>query len=112
MCDNSEWEDGGTSEEIGNRVINFTEKNFLSEEDRQFGREFLQTPSQPIIAIHPGSGSKDKNWPLQNWIGLFARELWHVEKRPSLIVISGEADKAQTAHLEYIWKDQAVRFAQ
>jgi heptosyltransferase-2 len=98
-------------EELGIRVADLTEKIFLSEEDRQFGREFLQTPSQSIIAIHPGSGSKDKNWPLQNWIGLFAREHWHVEKRPSLIVISGEADKAQTAQLEYIWKDQDVRFA-
>ena len=98
-------------EELGIRVADLAEKIFLSEEDRQFGREFLQTPSQPIIAIHPGSGGKDKNWPLQNWIGLFSREYWHVEKRPSLIVISGEADKVQTAQLEYIWKDQDVRFA-
>jgi heptosyltransferase-3 len=98
-------------EELGIRVVDLTEKIFLSEEDRQFGREFLQTPSQPIIAIHPGSGSKEKNWPLQNWIELFSREHWHVEKRPSLIVISGEADKAQTAQLEHTWKDQNIRFA-
>ena len=98
-------------EELGIRVVDLTEKIFLSEEDRQFGREFLQTPSQPIIAIHPGSGSKEKNWPLQNWIELFSREHWHVEKRPSLIVISGEADKAQTAQLEHTWKDQDIRFA-
>ena len=102
---------GRPIEELGIRVADLAEKIFLSEEDRQFGHEFLQTPSQPIIAIHPGSGSKDKNWPLQNWIGLFARENWHVEKRPSLIVISGETDKAQTAQLETIWKDQDVRFA-
>ena len=98
-------------EELGIRVVDLTEKIFLSEEDRQFGREFLQTPSQPIIAIHPGSGSKEKNWPLQNWIELFSREHWHVEKRPSLIVISGEADKAQAAQLEHTWKDQDIRFA-
>jgi len=98
-------------EELGIKVVDLTEKISLSEEDRQFGREFLQTPSQPFIAIHPGSGSKEKNWPLQNWIELFSREHWHVEDRPSLIVISGEADKAQTAHLEHTWKDQDVRFA-
>jgi heptosyltransferase-3 len=98
-------------EDLGIRVGDLAEKIFLSEEDRQFGREFLRAPLQPIIAIHPGSGSKDKNWPLQNWIGLFAREHWHVEKRPSLIVVSGEADKAQTEQLEYIWKDLDVRFA-
>ncbi len=61
-------------EELGIRVVDLTEKLFPSEEDRQFGREFLQTPSQPFIAIHPGSGSKEKNWPLQNWIELFSRE--------------------------------------
>jgi heptosyltransferase-2 len=98
-------------EELGIRVVDLTEKIFLSEEDRQFGREFLQTPSQPIIAIHPGSGSKEKNWPLQNWIELFSTEHWHIEKRHSLIVISGEADKEQTAQLERIWKDREIRFA-
>jgi heptosyltransferase-3 len=109
--DHAAWQLARPIEELGIRVVDLTEKIFLSEEDRQFGREFLQTPSQPIIAIHPGSGSKEKNWPLQNWIELFSREHWHVEKRPSLIVISGEADKAQTAQLEHTWKDQNIRFA-
>ena len=98
-------------EELGIRVVDLTEKIFVSEEDRQFGREFLQTPSQPIIAIHPGSGSKEKNWPLQNWIDLFSTEHWHIKKRYSLIVVSGEADKEQTARLEHTWKGQEVRFA-
>jgi len=98
-------------EELGISVVDLTEKIFLSEEDRQFGCEFLQTPSQPIIAIHPGSGSREKNWPLQNWIELFSREHWQVENRPSLIVISGEADKAQTAQLERIWKDRNIGLA-
>jgi heptosyltransferase III len=98
-------------EELGIRVVDLTEKIFLSEEDRQFGREFVQTPSQPIIAIHPGSGSKEKNWPLQNWIELFSTEHWHIEKRHSLIVISGEADTEQTAQLEHTWKDREIRFA-
>ena len=98
-------------EELGIRVPDLTEKIFLSEEDRQFGREFRPIRSQPIIAIHPGSGSKEKNWPLQNWIELFSREHCHVEKRPSLIVISGEADEAQSAQLEQTWKSQDIRFA-
>jgi ADP-heptose:LPS heptosyltransferase len=98
-------------EELGIRVVDLTEKLFLSEEDRQFGRKFLQTPSRPIIAIHPGSGSKEKNWPLQNWIDLFSTGHWHIKKRYSLTVVSGEADKEQTARLEHTWKDQEVRFA-
>jgi len=97
-------------EELGIRVADLSEKIFLSEEDRQFGREFLQTRSQPIIAIHPGSGGKEKNWPMQNWIELFSKEHCHVEKRPSLIVISGEADEAQSAQLEHAWKGQDIRF--
>src|ERR1044072_7608442 len=36
-------------EELGIRVVDLTEKIFLSEEDRHFGREFLQAPLQPII---------------------------------------------------------------
>jgi heptosyltransferase III len=98
-------------EELGIRVPDLTEKIFLSEEDRQLGREFRPIRSQPIIAIHPGSGSKEKNWPLQNWIELFSREHCHVEKRSSLIVISGEADEAQSAQLQQTWKSQDIRFA-
>jgi heptosyltransferase III len=98
-------------EELGIRVVDLTEKIFLSEGDRELGREFLQTLSRPIIAIHPGSGSKEKNWPLQNWIELFSGEYWHVEKRPSLIVIAGEADRAQAAQLEHTWNNQDIHFA-
>lgn len=98
-------------EEFGIRVADLTERIFLSEKDRQFAQGFLQNLSRPIVAIHPGSGSTKKNWPLQNWIALFSREYWHVEKRPSLVVVSGEADKAQTAQLECTWKNQDVRFA-
>jgi heptosyltransferase-3 len=107
-------------EELGIRVIDLAEKIFLSAEDRQFAREFLQSSSQPIIAIHPGSGSNTKNWPLRNWIELFSNncrlpdakdEPGQMGKRLSLIVVSGEADKAQIAQLEHAWKDRDVRFA-
>jgi len=98
-------------EQLGITVADLAEEIFFSADDRQFAQEFLGSSSQSILAIHPGSGSKEKNWPLQNWIELFSREHCHVEDRPSLIVISGEADKAQTAHLEHTWKDQDVRFA-
>jgi heptosyltransferase-3 len=107
-------------EELGIRVVDLTEKIFVSEEDRQFGWEFLQSSSQPIIAIHPGSGSNRKNWPLQNWIELFSNncrlsaardEPDRMGKQLSLVVVSGEADKAQTTQLEHAWKNRDVRFA-
>ena len=104
-------------EELGIKVCDLTEKIFLSNDDRQFARQFLQTLSRPIVAIHPGSGSNEKNWPLQNWIELFSgndrfaiAEI-ELKKCSSLVVVSGEADKAQTARLEHDWKDRDVRFA-
>jgi heptosyltransferase-2 len=96
-------------EEMGIRVADLTEKVFFSAEDRQFASDFLRLLQQPIIVIHPGSGSKEKNWPLENWIALFSER--HAGKRGSLIVISGEADKAETEQLEREWTDRDVRFA-
>ena len=100
-------------EEMGIRVVDLGEKVFLSIEDRQFASDFLRSLQQPIVAIHPGSGSKEKNWPLENWIALFSGtgNFPSVGKRALLVVISGEADKVQTDQLEREWKDRDVRFA-
>jgi heptosyltransferase-2 len=100
-------------EDLGITVVELTEKIFPSTEDRQFAREFLLNVPQPIVAIHPGSGSKEKNWPLENWIALFSKsgDFSVRGKRPSLLVISGEADKAQTEQLEREWKNRDIRFA-
>jgi len=107
-------------EELGIRVADLTERIFLSEKDRQFAQDFLRNLSRPIIVIHPGSGSKEKNWPPENWIELFSSngrfsgakdEPGHMRQQLSLVVVSGEADQAQTAQLENYWKDRDVRFA-
>src|ERR1700693_6511400 len=63
---------GRPIEEMGIRVVDLSEKVFPSIEDRQFASDFLRSLQQPIVAIHPGSGSKEKNWPLENWIALFS----------------------------------------
>ena len=107
-------------EQSGITVADLAEEIFLSVDDRQFAQEFLRGSSQSIVAIHPGSGSKEKNWPLENWIELVSGkggsskatgEPSHLGKRFSLLVVSGEADKMQTAQLESHWKDRDVRFA-
>jgi heptosyltransferase III len=97
-------------EELGINVLDFAARIFPSIEDRQFARAFLASVPEPIVAIHPGSGSNQKNWPLENWIDLFSSSsaLGNVE---GLLVISGEADKAQTDQLEREWKNRDVRFA-
>ena len=111
---------GRPIEEMGIRVVDLSEKVFPSIEDRQFASDFLRSLQQPIVAIHPGSGSKEKNWPLENWVALFSGtggfpaaegKNGRLEKFPSLVVISGEADKSQTEQLEREWKDRDVRFA-
>jgi heptosyltransferase III len=107
-------------EELGITVGDLTERIFLSVDDRKFGQEFLRNLSRPIVAIHPGSGSEKKNWPLQNWMELFSSnghfsgakdEPGRTGKQLSLVVVSGEADKTQVAQLEHAWKDRNVRFA-
>ena len=105
-------------EDLGIRVVDLSEKVFPSIGDRQFASDFLRPLQRPIVAIHPGSGSKEKNWPLENWIALFSREggLSGAKGKgecrcPSLVIISGEADTAQTEQLEREWKDRDVRFA-
>lgn len=94
-------------EEIGIKVSDLAAKVFPSTEDRQFAREFLRNAAKPIIALHPGSGSEQKNWPIKNWIEL-GNDLLGSR---TLIVVAGEADTGQLARLECEWKDRHVRFA-
>src|SRR6266699_7115945 len=107
-------------EDLGIRVVDLSEKVFPLMEDRQFASYFLRPLQQQIVTIHPGSGSKKKNWPLENWIALFSgtggfpdAEGKHgrLGKFHSLVVISGEAEKTQTKQLEREWKGRDVRFA-
>ena len=82
---------------------------FPSEDDRNSAIHFLQGMDSPVIAIHPGSGSEKKNWPLENWIEFGE----HVQgnRGNNLLVIGGEADEKQTAQLRSRWEGKAVRFA-
>jgi heptosyltransferase-2 len=100
-------------EELGIEVLTLGARIFPSTEDREFARDFLGPLPQPILAIHPGSGSEQKNWPLENWIALFSqdRDLSLNGKHSSLVVVSGEADNAQLKQLEREWKGRNVRFA-
>jgi heptosyltransferase-3 len=97
-------------EELGIEVVDLSERIFPLTTDRQFAREFLGNRSKPIVAIHPGSGSPQKNWPLENWIALSSQgaDFSDVEH---MVVISGDADEAQTKRLEREWNDRSVCFA-
>jgi heptosyltransferase-3 len=99
------WQLARPLEDLGISVRDFAPKIFPSEEDRQFAREFLKSCAPPLIALHPGSGSEKKNWPLKNWIELG-------NNLPgSLVVVSGEADENQAAALEKEWRSRQTLFA-
>ena len=91
---------GRPVEELGIKVTDLAARIFPSAEDRQFASEFLKDLKKPFIAIHPGSGSERKNWPLEKWIAL-GTELLGQDK--SLLVIGGESDGPQLTQLKRAW---------
>lgn len=98
-------------EELGAFVSDFAAKAYPSVEDRHVARKFLRSCARPIVALHPGSGSERKNWPLQNWIDIRNDLLASETFRGSIVVVSGEADENQITRLESIWANRRVRFA-
>jgi heptosyltransferase-3 len=98
-------------EELGLRASDFAPRIYHSTENRKFAEDFLRGLPRPILAIHPGSGSETKNWPIENWIEFGNDMLGSDEFCGSLVIVSGEADKTQCARLESEWKDRDVRFA-
>ncbi len=100
-----------------------------SAEDHAFADEFLRSRAAaaaavgeavsfpysgggaaPLIALHPGSGSPRKNWPLENWIALGASLLAR-HPPPRLLLIGGEADHAQLDALTAAWRGAPVLLA-
>ncbi|MFL6541348.1 MAG: glycosyltransferase family 9 protein [Chthoniobacterales bacterium] len=61
--------------------------------DREVAASFLRDRTQPIIALHPGSGGERKNWPAERWIELAQRVA------APLLLIGGEADQERIAAL-------------
>jgi heptosyltransferase-2 len=74
-----------------------------SESDREVASRFLKMLGrEPMVAVHPGSGSEKKNWPVENFAAV-ARWVSD-ELAAQLVVVQGEADehvvKKLTKHLE------------
>lgn len=81
-----------------------------SPEDFSYSREFLGASDQPVIALHPGSGSPRKNWPLDHWRQL-GTWLSSLEPKPRLMIIGGEADDLQLDELPKAWPEADVLIA-
>jgi heptosyltransferase-2 len=82
---------------------------FPNDEDRIAIRHFHEDGAQTALALHPGSGSETKNWPIENWLELGDVLL---EKGQELIIIAGEADAERTRKLRDAWKGKPVQFAE
>ena len=99
-------------QELGINVSDLAVKIFPSDEDRGFACRFLQSCDPPVLALHPGSGSERKNWPIENWIELAKTLLNGKVLFRTIIFVSGEADEKEMTRLRTLFKDEPqVRFA-
>lgn len=72
---------------------------FPSEEDRSASRALLASLPRPLVALHPGSGSDKKNWPLENWMEVY-RHLLANTRVGHVLIVGGESDTRQLATLK------------
>jgi heptosyltransferase III len=77
---------------------------FPSDLDRNAVRPLRR---EKAIALHPGSGSETKNWPVERWVRLGDALL---AKGHSLSIIVGEADTKRTSRFKSAWKGKPVWF--
>lgn len=52
----------------------------------------LEGVRRPLVAVHPGSGSARKNWPIRSWVELIERLL---RESVNVLVVCGESDAEQ-----------------
>ena len=79
-------------EAVAGRVESPAPRVVATDAERAAAMEFLaRTGREPIVAVHPGSGSAKKNWPAAKFAAV-AR--WMVDELAvQLLVVQGEADE-------------------
>ncbi|MEY2564690.1 MAG: heptosyltransferase [Verrucomicrobiota bacterium] len=95
-------------EKLGLRLEDHGARIYPNDDDRAFARDFLGAPGDGFIAIHPGSGSEAKNWPIEKWQAL-SEHLFATDRK--VVVISGEADGERVRILEAAWKEKSFLHA-
>ena len=78
---------------------------FPSEEDAAEAERLLAGCRMPLVAVHPGSGSSKKNWPLPAWIELLSQLC---DTKASILVVSGESDVERVAGLKEAFGSRLV----
>jgi len=79
---------------------------FPSPEDVAAARAFLNglKPGTRLVAIHPGSGSETKNWPMESWAEL-GRRLISAQSDLTLLLVEGEVDGEAAKFILEAWKE-------
>jgi ADP-heptose:LPS heptosyltransferase len=95
-------------EELSLHLENPAAKIYPSEADREFARSFLRDVTDPIVALHPGSGSEKKNWPIERWQEL-GEHLFAANRK--VVIVSGEADEKRARLLAAAWRERPIQFA-
>ena len=81
-----------------------------SESDREAASKFLKMVGrEPIVAVHPGSGSEKKNWPVEKFAAL-ARWVSD-ELAAQLLVVQGEADERAVQKLTSLLEPRPLSVA-
>jgi heptosyltransferase-2 len=82
----------------------------LGEPDRAAASNFLtMVAREPIVAVHPGSGSEKKNWPVEKFAAV-AR--WMVDELAAqMLVVQGEADERAVANLSELLEKRKFALA-
>ena len=92
-------------QQIGLPLTDSAARLFPNNDDRNSARHFRNC----AVALHPGSGSETKNWPVEKWITLGDVLL---ANGVQLLIIAGEADVGRTQKLQAAWKRKSVQFAE
>jgi len=81
-----------------------------SDSDREAASRFLKMVGrEPIVAVHPGSGSEKKNWPVENFAAV-AR--WVADELAAqLLIVEGEADERVVAKLTKLLEPRSITVA-
>ena len=79
---------------------------FPSPHDVDAARAFLagMKPGTQLVAIHPGSGSESKNWPVESWAE-WGHRLIRAMPGLTLLLVEGEADAEPARFLIDAWKE-------
>ncbi|MEY2491766.1 MAG: heptosyltransferase [Verrucomicrobiota bacterium] len=92
--------------EFGIQVTDFAPRLKIGAAARRQAQGRLGAPS--LIAIHPGSGSARKNWPIANWICLISDLL---DRGVQITLVGGEADREQIAALREQFRNDSLSLA-